>query len=88
MLLFAQHVLDTSHLEKYFLGQCRFIWEQIARGHRGMVVFPRIGRGGCQQQGLEQEIRSQQNGEAGLHRDLGKKGKGSECWFSKWGLIL
>ena len=67
MLLFGQHVLDMSDLEKYFLGQCRFIWEQITGDHSGMVVFPRIGRGGRQQQGSEQEIRSQQNGEAGLH---------------------
>ena len=36
-----------------------------------MVVFPRTGRGRRQQQGPEQEIRRQQDGQAGLHGDHG-----------------
>ena len=36
-----------------------------------MVVFSGNGGGGRQQQGPEQEIWSQQDGEAGLHGDPG-----------------
>ena len=57
--------------KNFILGQCRFIWEQITRGHRGMVVFSGTGGSGRQQQGPEQEIWSQQDGEAGLHGDPG-----------------